>query len=261
MHEFDREGLCSYLVETAGLSGLVDRWVESSSLESTFAETERPPAPRSSGRVRRNDDPYGETVHPDPCSEQIARNAKASTSRIGSVSKVEERDDIETQLFDVCDFHLPYDHYGTEIKEQFPEWRDAIIRADGLVIVTPEYNHGPPGPLKSVLDLLLKEYIHKAVAFVGVSAGPWGGTRVIEAMVPSSANSASPSPSPILIFRRSGSSLTHDGNLLDEAYNKRAEAFLDELVWMATTLRWGRENVPSKHHHIDDHNLRAVPDT
>ena len=67
---------------------------------------------------------------------------------------------------------------------RFPEWRDAIIRADGLVIVTPEYNHGYPGSLKSVLDLLLKEYIHKAVALVGVSSGPWGGTRVIEACVP-----------------------------------------------------------------------------
>src|SRR5437762_359072 len=95
-----------------------------------------------------------------------------------------ERDEIETQLFDVCDFQLPHDHYGQEIKDQFPEWRDAIVRADGLVIVTPEYNHGYPGSLKAVLDLLLKEYVHKAVAFVGVSAGPWGGTRVIEAMVP-----------------------------------------------------------------------------
>jgi hypothetical protein len=35
-----------------------------------------------------------------------------------------------------------------------------------------------------VLDLLLWEYVHKSVAFVGVSAGPWGGTRVIEAMLP-----------------------------------------------------------------------------
>jgi len=95
-----------------------------------------------------------------------------------------ERDDIETFLFDVCDFELPHDNYGTEIGNLFPEWRDAIIRADGLVIVTPEYNHGYPGTLKAVLDLLLKEYIHKAVAFVGVSAGPWGGCRVIEACVP-----------------------------------------------------------------------------
>ena len=62
--------------------------------------------------------------------------------------------------------------------------RADIVNADGLVIVTPEYNHGYPGTLKAVLDLLLREYIHKAVAFVGVSAGPWGGTRVIEALVP-----------------------------------------------------------------------------
>lgn len=99
-------------------------------------------------------------------------------------AKLAGRTGVETQFFDVRDFDLPRDHYGTEIGERFPEWRDAIVRADGLVIVTPEYNHGYPGALKSVLDLLLKEYIHKAVAFVGVSAGPWGGTRVIEAMVP-----------------------------------------------------------------------------
>src|SRR2546428_9188781 len=99
------------------------------------------------------------------------------------LAKLHEREEIESQYFDVCDFHLPNDHYGQEIKDQFPEWRDAIVRADGLVIVTPEYNHGYPGPLKGVLDLLLREYVHKAVAFVGVSSGPWGGTRVIEACV------------------------------------------------------------------------------
>jgi hypothetical protein len=38
------------------------------------------------------------------------------------------------------------------------------------------------------------------------------------------------------------------GKLLDEAYEKRVKDFLDELVWMATTLRWGRHNVSSKFH-------------
>src|SRR5215475_3058897 len=94
------------------------------------------------------------------------------------------RGDFETRLFDVTDFALPQHDYGQALKDSFPEWRDAIIRADGLVIVTPEYNHGYPGTLKAVLDLLLKEYIHKAVAFVGVSAQVWGGVRVIEACVP-----------------------------------------------------------------------------
>src|SRR5437764_13842143 len=68
-------------------------------------------------------------------------------------SEMQERDEIETQLFDVRDFHLPIDHYGQEIKELFPEWRDAIIRAHGAVIVAPQYNPGYPGALKRRVDL------------------------------------------------------------------------------------------------------------
>jgi len=163
-------------------------------------------------------------------------------------SKMRERDEIETQLFDVCDFQLPHDHYGQELKDQFPEWRDAIVRADGLVIVTPEYNHGYPGSLKAVLDLLLKEYVHKAVAFVGVSAGPWGGTRVIEASVPMVRELGLAVTFSDLNFPKVADKFDDKGNLLDDAYNKRVAGFLDELVWMATTLRWGRDNVPSKFH-------------
>lgn len=163
-------------------------------------------------------------------------------------AKMQERDEIETQFFDVRDFDLPHDHYGTEIGKDFPEWRDAIIRADGLVIVTPEYNHGYPGTLKSVLDLLLKEYIHKTVAFVGVSAGPWGGTRVIESMVPMARELGLAVTFSDLNFPSVASKFDADGNLLDAAYEKRVVGFLDELVWMSRTLRFGRENVPSKHH-------------
>ena len=161
-------------------------------------------------------------------------------------SKMRRREDIETQLFDVCDFHLPYDHYGQEIKDQFPEWRDAMIRADGLVIVTPEYNHGYPGSLKSVLDLLLPEYIHKAVAFVGVSAQVWGGTRVIEACVPMVRELGLSVTFTDLNFPHVCEKFDAEGRLLDPAYEKRINAFLDELVWMAKTLRWGRQNLPSK---------------
>ena len=63
------------------------------------------------------------------------------------------------------------------LKDQFPEWRDAILKADGLVVsFTPNTTMVIPA-IESCVDLLLKEYIHKAVALVGVSAGPWGGTR------------------------------------------------------------------------------------
>ncbi|MDQ6788656.1 MAG: NAD(P)H-dependent oxidoreductase [Acidobacteriota bacterium] len=162
--------------------------------------------------------------------------------------KMKEREDIETKLFDARDFDLPQDDYGQALKDNFPEWRDAIIKADGLVIVTPEYNHGYPGILKSVLDLLLKEYIHKTVALVGVSASPWGGTRVIEACVPMVRELGLAVTFTDLNFPQVQNKFGENGELLDEKYNKFAAGFFDELVWMSRTLRWGRENLPSKHH-------------
>lgn len=164
------------------------------------------------------------------------------------VGEMEKRAEIETKLFDVSEFALPHDDYGQEIKDRFPDWRDAIIKADGLVIVTPEYNHGYPGSLKAVLDLLLREYVHKAVAFVGVSGGIWGGTRVIESMVPMVRELGLAVTFSDLHFPKVASKFDTEGKLLDPAYEKRAQEFLDELVWMARTLKWGRENVPSKFH-------------
>ena len=99
-----------------------------------------------------------------------------------------------------------------------------------------------------MLDLLLAEYIHKAVAFVGVSAQVWGGTRVIEACVPMVRELGLAVTFTDLNFPRVQDKFDDDGNLLDEAYIKRAAGFIDEVVWMAKTLRWGRNNLPSKYH-------------
>jgi len=164
------------------------------------------------------------------------------------VGQMEKRPEIRTRLFDVADFALPHDDYGQGLKDSFPEWRDAIVNADGLVIVTPEYNHGYPGSLKAVLDLLLREYVHKAVAFVGVSAGVWGGTRVIEAMVPMVRELGLAVTFTDLNFPKVEKLFDDQGNLLDSAFDQRAKDFLDELVWMSRVLKWGRANVPSKFH-------------
>lgn len=164
------------------------------------------------------------------------------------IGEIEKRTDIDTRLFDVADFALPHDDYGQEIKAQFPEWRDAIVAADGLIIVSPEYNHGYPGTLKAVLDLLLREYVHKSVAFVGVSAGPWGGTRVIEALVTMVRELGLTVTFTDLNFPFVQRTFDETGRLLDLAFEKRAQDFLDELVWMSRTLKWGRQNLPSKYH-------------
>ncbi len=91
---------------------------------------------------------------------------------------------VTTELVDVRTFHFPHDGYGRTLKDSFPHYAEAVQRSDGFVIVTPEYNHGYPGTLKTLLDLLLPEYNHRAVGVIGVSSGPWGGVRVIENLLP-----------------------------------------------------------------------------
>jgi NAD(P)H-dependent FMN reductase len=99
------------------------------------------------------------------------------------------------------------------------------------------------------LDLLLPEYIHKAVAFCAVSAQVWGGVRVIEQLVPVSRELGLAVTFTDLHFPRVQTLFDENGNLIDEAaYESRVRNFLDELVWMSRALRWGRRNLPSKYH-------------
>jgi NAD(P)H-dependent FMN reductase len=57
-----------------------------------------------------------------------------------------------------------------------------VLAARGLHIVTPEYNGSFPGVLKYFIDMLKfpESFDRKPVAFVGVSAGIWGGIRPVE---------------------------------------------------------------------------------
>ena len=90
-------------------------------------------------------------------------------------TEVAKRPGVESMLIDVRSIGLTSENEGEDIKDS--GFSAQCDRADAFVIVAPEYNHGYPGILKHVLDTNLKEYIHKAVGIVGVSAGPFGGTR------------------------------------------------------------------------------------
>ena len=150
--------------------------------------------------------------------------------------------------------NLPIDDEGGYggLKEKNSEYRDAIMRADGLIIISPEYNHGYPGSLKRTLDILLQEYIHKTVGLVGVSAGDFGGVRVVEQLVNVVRELGLAVTLRDLNFSRIRDLFDENDNLRDETVkkqiNRRIDGFLEELIWMAKTLRWGRENLPSKYH-------------
>jgi NAD(P)H-dependent FMN reductase len=153
-----------------------------------------------------------------------------------------QRAGVETELIDIAQLPLPTNDAGEAIKQA--SFSAKVDRADALVIVSPEYNHGYSGLLKHVLDSCLKEYIHKAVGVVGVSAGPFGGTRVVENLLPVLRELGLVTIFWEVNFTSVQKAFAADGALLDQSYLRRVDKFLMELIWMAKTLRHGREQIP-----------------
>ena len=156
-------------------------------------------------------------------------------------SELEKRAGVTTEFVDIRT--LNFDPHGPNDETRDPEWALLAKRADGFIIVTPEYNHGYPGLLKHALDMNLEEYIHKAVGICGVSAGPFGGTRVIEALLPVMRELGLVTTFTDVNFGHAGKIFNETGELQDESFVKRVGKFLDEVIWMTRVLRHGRENM------------------
>lgn len=88
-----------------------------------------------------------------------------------------------SQLGSVGDFPL----YNADVQaEGFPaavtRMADAIAKADGVIIVSPEYNYSMPGALKNAIDWLSRlpnqPFSNKPVAIQSASMGVFGGARM-----------------------------------------------------------------------------------
>ncbi len=159
-------------------------------------------------------------------------------------AQLEARPGVETKLIDVAELAIGRDGPGQHARDE--GFTADVERADGFVLVVPEYNHGYPGILKTALDSNLKEYIHKAVGVCGVSAGPFGGSRVIEHIAPVLRELGLVMIFWDLNFSKVRDAFDASGALKDPAYERRAGKFLGELIWMSKVLREGRRSVPSE---------------
>ncbi|MFF5077824.1 NADPH-dependent FMN reductase [Actinoplanes sp. NPDC000266] len=95
------------------------------------------------------------------------------------------RTDASFDLIDLRDHPLPHLNepnpalYSTSYEHEHTRtWSSTIAAYDGYILVTAEYNHGVPSPLKNALDYLFHEWANKAVGLV--SYGVDGGARAAE---------------------------------------------------------------------------------
>lgn len=123
-------------------------------------------------------------------------------------------------------------------------WKTIMEKADALVVVSPEYNHGYPGPLKETLDSLYEEYHQKPIGIVG-AAGVLGGGRMVEQLRQVAIELHMVPIREALYFPFVWTLLDEQGNLKpDPAYGPRVEAFFTELFWYAEVLQEARKTRP-----------------
>jgi len=147
---------------------------------------------------------------------------------------------VETEILDVRDYRLQAtdDSVETPLAKKYATY---IIKADGLIIVSPEYNHGYPGELKMLLDMLYKEYNKKPVGFCGVASGGMGGVRAVEQLRLVTIELQMIPISKALYFSNVSTLFNEQGEIMDPSYQERVRVFFEQLLWHVQALKQARQ--------------------
>jgi NAD(P)H-dependent FMN reductase len=165
--------------------------------------------------------------------------------------QLKRRSEVDARLLDLRDFPMPFfDHAMPPARPGRPpydnpvvnKWTAAIGASDGFIIVTPEYNYGPPAVLKNALDWVYPEWNRKAIGFV--SYGGVGGARSVQQLREvaielqlAPIRSSVHLPVAVLMAHFQGGDV--DKGLAE--LEKNANVMIDDLLWWTTALKSARK--------------------
>lgn len=112
------------------------------------------------------------------CLSGSLRKQSSSTAVLRTIRDL-VADKAETVSFDIGT--LP--HYNADLSPEIvAQFKSAVADADGVIIVTPEYNYSVPGVLKNAIDWASRPgynsvFKDKPVFLASISGGAVGGVR------------------------------------------------------------------------------------
>lgn len=170
---------------------------------------------------------------------------KSHNVALEAQKRLEARDGIETDMFDVLEMNLPllynpiYDQ--DEPTEQILDISARMKKQDAFLMVTPEHNGSYSGALKNTLDYFGPEYTKKAIGIVAVSSGMLGGANAgRELQLWAMKINCVPVPQ-FLLTPKVNKVFDNSGNLIDESWGGLLDNYLDEFLWYAEALKAARE--------------------
>jgi NAD(P)H-dependent FMN reductase len=162
------------------------------------------------------------------------------------VNKLVERGHDVT-LVDPLEYALPmldlrYREYAEgEAPEAMQQVAQILDSADGFVVVSAEYNGGIPPALKNLLDHYLPEFRRKPSAIASYSGGSFAGTKTHAPLRLTMSQLGAPPIPATFVVPKVQDAFDKDGNALDDAYDGRADKFLEEYEWYANALKTARQ--------------------
>ena len=149
---------------------------------------------------------------------------------------IEKENMASAEILDLQQYQFPiFDERLKFQKNPLPEaveFSQKIRSADGVIIVTPEYNGAYPASLKNVIDLLNEEWKKKPVSISMVSSGAFGGSQVITSLQFALWKIQAWTVPVVFPVPKIGEAFDEQGAPIDkESMEKRARSFINELLW------------------------------
>ncbi|MFD9051586.1 NADPH-dependent FMN reductase [Streptomyces zaomyceticus] len=160
------------------------------------------------------------------------------------------RPELTTDLVDLAETPLPtvFPQLGqaperAEDRALLAAVSPRLAAADAFVVVTPEYNHSYPAPLKNAIDWHHREWHAKPVGFVSYG-GFSAGLRAVEHLRGVFAELHAVTVRDTVGLQGVWGRFDEHGEAVDPSIDAAAKTMLDRLTWWGEALRAARAHKP-----------------